>query len=1021
MTSPGTRPGTAAARTPVRLPSRRGRRVLVRLARATAAFVRAVVAAGLLGGAVAGVPYVLHRLSPDPWPEHRRSWDEIRDALLAPTTDQVILDVLVAVGWVAWVGFTLSLLAELGWYLRHFRVLVTDASAHRAHQYEAGVLRAPAAWLAGLLIIALVAMMRATHTTVAVADRPHVPVRPTAVAAALEPVEAPPVPVSSPVPLAGVWATQEAPHAFRARGSDAYTTYTVRPGDTLWDIAAEQLGDPIRWPQIYTLSRNLAQPDGGRLTDPDFIRPGWILRLPADAPPTTPPPVSALPEPALPDFSPPVEEPVPAPPSLPVPGPTPQPERPPTPAPSAPIAPPTPSEERPVKEPGAHAFSLSEGAFVGLGLAAAITVAALTVWLRRRRQYEPGSGERDDLALAPIVRAMRSAHDQVLPLDDEEDAEPPSGFASADPYAAARNRARNTASAAGVDGPSLGVRDGRALAVSIVHSRGLGLAGPGAAAAVRALLVALLADRHRPDGARIRVVIPEADARRLFDGDVPRPHPTQLVVVAELASALVMMESEIDARTGAFTSCETGTDLYLVATPLSHLEERLTNLLAAGSRCGVAGVLMGQWGGPVAWVKADGTVATASESVADDLSGTRLFSLPADSSRTLLDLLYQAEPTAPPQPRPARRRHPPLPAGSVRPLNPAPEADTDTGPDVETESPSAPRSDESEQDDGEVPQALMPPPPPWSDAVDSGWAATDPDIPGEPPAVTPAMSARAVRIGTAVEEEREPSGRYGAVFDLKVLGPLHLTYTRDGDAVDLTGFLAPKQREILAYLALHPDGVRRQTLSAALWPTAPTARPSNVFHATLSQLRQAIRGATGNEVHDVTSHRDGRYAVDGELVAVDLWDIWDDLTTWRGAADDEERGAVVERLANRYRGNLVEDMTAEWLDAPREELRRDVLDALSAHARGIIDSAPVQALALLERARPLDPYNESLYRSIAQVQARLGLMDHITRTLALLTTALAEIDEQPSQETIALCDDLRRRHPQNPGGHLAMG
>ncbi|UGQ10525.1 LysM peptidoglycan-binding domain-containing protein [Yinghuangia sp. ASG 101] len=1015
MTPPGTRPGTAAARTPVRLTPQRGRRGVVRLAHAAWAFLRAAVAAGLLAGAVAGAPYALHRLSPDPWPEHRRSWDEVRDALLAPTTDQVILDVLVAVGWVAWVGFVLSLLAELGWYLRHFPTLVRDASAHRAHQHEAGVLRAPAAWLAGLLIIALVAMMRATHTTV-VADGPRMPVRPAAVTAAFAPVEPPPVPMSPPAPLADV-RTDGTTRTFAGPASVGYTTYTVQPGDTLWDIAAEQLGDPIRWPQIYTLSRNLAQPDGGRLTDPDVIRPGWILRLPADARPAAPPAVPVLPEPVLPIPPPPAEEPAPAvPPSVPPPGLPPQSEPPPTLGPSATPAPSTAPEEHAdaAKEPSEHAFHLSGDAFVGLGLAAAITVAALTVWLRRRREYEPGSGDRGDLSLAPIVRAMRSAHDQVLALDDEGGAEPPAGLVSADPYAAARNRARRTASAAAIDGPSLGIRDGRALAVSIVHRRGLGLTGPGAAAAVRALLIALLADRHRPDGARIRVVIPEADARRLFDGDVPRPHPTHLIVVPELASALIMMESEIDARTGPFASIETGTDLYLVATPLSHLEERLTNVLAAGSRCGLAGVLMGQWGGPVAWVQADGTVATASESVAE-LSGTRLFSLPADGSRTLLDLLYQAEPTAPPHPRPAQRRQTPPPAGSVRTLNPAPEIGTDTGPDAETEFPGPPQSDESEPDDDEALQAPLLPPP-WSDAMDSGWAATDSDVPEEPPAVAPPLSARA-GMGTAAEEERDD----GAVFDLKVLGPVHLTFTRYGDAVDLTGFLAPKQRELLAYLALHPDGVRRQTLSAALWPTAPTARPSNVFHATLSQMRQAIRGATGNEAHDVTSHRDGRYAVDGELAAVDLWDIWDDLTTLRGAADDEERGAVVERLANRYRGNLAEDMTAEWLDAPREELRRDVLDALSAHARAIIESAPVQALALLERARPLDPYNESLYRSIAHVQARLGLMDHITRTLALLTTALAEIDEQPSEETIALCDELRRRPPQDPGGRLAIG
>ncbi len=60
----------------------------------------------------------------------------------------------------------------------------------------------------------------------------------------------------------------------------AAADYTVVPGDTLWDIAAEQLGDPLRYPEIVELNRGRAQPEGGTLRDPDVIRPGWTLRLP---------------------------------------------------------------------------------------------------------------------------------------------------------------------------------------------------------------------------------------------------------------------------------------------------------------------------------------------------------------------------------------------------------------------------------------------------------------------------------------------------------------------------------------------------------------------------------------------------------------------------------------------------------------------------------------------------------------------------------------------------------------------
>lgn len=63
---------------------------------------------------------------------------------------------------------------------------------------------------------------------------------------------------------------------------------------------------------------------------------------------------------------------------------------------------------------------------------------------------------------------------------------------------------------------------------------------------------------------------------------------------------------------------------------------------------------------------------------------------------------------------------------------------------------------------------------------------------------------------------------------------------------------------------------------------------------------------------------------------------------------------------------------------------------------------------LLEKLRDLDPHNEAVYRDIAGTQARLGRRSAVPRTLALLVAALDEIGEQPSQDTRALFDALRR-------------
>ena len=57
---------------------------------------------------------------------------------------------------------------------------------------------------------------------------------------------------------------------------------TVKPGDSLWRIAARNLGSGSRWQEIYSLNRDRVQADGRTMRNPSVIQIGWVLELPRD-------------------------------------------------------------------------------------------------------------------------------------------------------------------------------------------------------------------------------------------------------------------------------------------------------------------------------------------------------------------------------------------------------------------------------------------------------------------------------------------------------------------------------------------------------------------------------------------------------------------------------------------------------------------------------------------------------------------------------------------------------------------
>ena len=119
--------------------------------------------------------------------------------------------------------------------------------------------------------------------------------------------------------------------------------------------------------------------------------------------------------------------------------------------------------------------------------------------------------------------------------------------------------------------------------------------------------------------------------------------------------------------------------------------------------------------------------------------------------------------------------------------------------------------------------------------------------------------------------------------------------------------------------------------------------------------------------------------------------------------------AALEQVAAGYTGNLLESPSYEWAEPPREELRRNVVDALARladlhHQAGNSD----RALAVLEQAVTADPYAEELYQQTMRHQTALGRMDAVRRTFRILERRLDELDLDPSPATQQLLTALLR-------------
>lgn len=266
---------------------------------------------------------------------------------------------------------------------------------------------------------------------------------------------------------------------------------------------------------------------------------------------------------------------------------------------------------------------------------------------------------------------------------------------------------------------------------------------------------------------------------------------------------------------------------------------------------------------------------------------------------------------------------------------------------------------------GAMPLHVAPPPDPTTPNIGSLSLKLDLDIP-----------ATATAAGGRSAPETDPGAELAAAepipqspIRIRLLGPF-----------EIEGAPMPRRastRELIAYLALHPNGATRDQLLEALWPNSDPKRSRSRLWQSTAEARRILGDTFLRE-------DDGRYRLDRNRIWIDT----DELSRQLDADNDS---AALEHALALWRGEPLDGADYPWADPHLRQLRGTQIDLLvragaarleAGDARGALDAA--------EQGIAIDQLHEPCWRLALQAEAALGLRDAVTTRYEQLAALLDE-------------------------------
>jgi len=237
--------------------------------------------------------------------------------------------------------------------------------------------------------------------------------------------------------------------------------------------------------------------------------------------------------------------------------------------------------------------------------------------------------------------------------------------------------------------------------------------------------------------------------------------------------------------------------------------------------------------------------------------------------------------------------------------------------------------------------------------------------------------------------------------------------------------MQPREQRLLAALAIMgPAPVRPDRLVEALFADDDPLTGQDKLQHSITDVRLVLKKA-GVPVKraGVVRYTSAGYGLDAALVRADAH-LFQDLLRRSETADARERGALLARAVELYKGDLCGDQELDWVEGYRYAWRKEYLEALYELALYYeqIEKDPLGALRVARRLAAEEPLQDHYHQMALEFIAAIGDLDALDRYYEEMRAAYAQCDTEIDGYTQALVERLRaqvERERRTPGSPAA--